>query len=77
MGASGGGGKCARSLGRIQNCPAEAITQRVATSTLAACWELSALSTPSLPKPIQAPRDSKEVRWAHAAVWKVSSLKGW
>lgn len=75
MGASGGGDKCAGSPGHIQKCPAEAITQRVATSTLATCWELSALSIPSLPKPIQAPGDSKEVRWAHAAVWKVSALK--
>lgn len=29
------------------------------------------------PKAHQAPRDSKEVRWAYAAGWKVSALKGW
>jgi len=68
MGASGGGDKCVRSLGSIQNCPGEAITQWAATSILAMCWEL--------PSPVQAPRDSKEVRRALAAVWKVSALRG-
>lgn len=47
MGVPGGGHKCARSLGCIWNCPAKAITQQVATSTLASCWELSALSPSS------------------------------
>lgn len=77
MGVSGGAHKCVRSRGRSWNRPAEAITQQAAASAVATCWELSTLSVPSLPKRVQAPRDSEEVRWAHAAVEDVSALKEW
>lgn len=61
MGASGGGRKCVRSLGHLQNGPAEAITQQAASSTL---------SHPHS-------QGQQEMRWADAAGFKVSALKEW